>query len=186
VTVQKIQTIDLQSSGFAPDGNGLARHGGSGFGGALRRGELREGIHHALAIAYNRSGLNQRGPGGKPFVWPASQLDPTASAQLSATGNVYVGSLLAIPPDVDIAQLGFGKEGPAFELARVLQDYGAYVVESCDTQWMNFYSTDADLSAEKVVPMLERLARELQVVTNNTPATPGGGGKRRGTAAPGK
>jgi hypothetical protein len=137
-----------------------------------------------LAISFNRTELNQRAPSGKAFIWPATAIDPEASAQFGTTGNVFVGSLLAIPPDIDITQLDFGKTGPAVELARALQDYGAYVIESCDSQWMNFYISDGDFSAEQLRPILQRLGSKLQVVANNTLATPGGGGKAHRATVP--
>lgn len=184
IAVRRFVKVDVRGSGVAPDGAGLGEYGGAAMAGVVRRGELAAGVRHAIAIAFNRAALNRAGADGRPFVWPASAASPDASAKFSGRGNVFIGSLLAIPPGVDITKLGFGDSGPAFELARALQDYGAYVVANCEWQRMHFYISDNEAPKEALDFALERLASELRVVTNNTPQTPGGGGKPRREPAP--
>jgi hypothetical protein len=94
-----------------------------------------------------------------------------------------MGTLAAIPPGVDVAALGLSRTGLA--VARALQDYGGYVVDrtyGC----VCFY---AEPSAEGT-PALNDLRRDLaklrpllQVIANNTLATPGGGGNPRAPLA---
>ena len=102
-------------------------YGGSGIAGLIRQGELTHGIPHALAAAIDPKAHNRNGPGGKAFVWPASSADGDSSTAYGTTGNLFMGTLVAIPPSVDLGELGL--RGPEMEIARALQDYGAYVVE---------------------------------------------------------
>ena len=60
-----------------------------------------------------------------------------------------MGSLLAIPPDIDITQIGVGSSGPAFEIARALQDYGAYIV---DSTVVNFVFQVEPAAADEIPP----------------------------------
>ena len=39
------------------------------------------------------------------------------------------------PPEVEVAKLGVGSTGPAFEMARALQRYGLYVKDAFDGEW---------------------------------------------------
>lgn len=157
--------------GFLDDGSALTASGASALGGVLRSGELSHGLRHALALNIPRSAL------GGPAVWPAR---PGLNAP-RGSGNLALGSLLALPPDLDLATLGLGTSGPAYELARALQDYGAYVAD-CSLPGVRL------AVAGNVPPDLEqtliRLLPHLQVVTNHTPETPGGGGDPRRPAAP--
>lgn len=176
--------VDLRSSGFAPDGRGISEHGGSALGGILRHGEVATGVRHALAIALNRHSLNRHGPGGNAFVWPANGVEPNARKQFAERGNVFVGSLLAIPPAVKIETLGVGARGSfGYELAQAMQDYGVYVTGSCQWQSLHFFTAEAD-GPGNLEAILTRLFQELHVVTNNTLATPAGGGVPRGPRAP--
>jgi hypothetical protein len=98
---------------------------------------------------------------------------------------VPIGTLIAMPPSVDVAALGLTPGGAA--LARALQDFGAYCDDSSG-------SAAITLSAEGAAEGLPGLAqmrqdfpvlhRHLRPVTNNTAATPGGGGIPRAPAAP--
>ncbi len=99
-----------------------------------------------------------------------------------------MGSLLAIPRNVDIASLGLATV-PGMKLAWTLQNYGAYVVD--DTSW-NVHAFDGEVGVADEFrsvfgmgmaagdgPWYEdamRLFSALAVVDNNGPQSVGGGG----------
>lgn len=176
---------DLTGPGIYPEWHGARAYGGSALGGLIRKGELRTGIPHALAIAVRRSAMNRNGPGGRPYVWPASTADGEVGSGYSASGNLHMGSLLAIPPAVDLRSIGVGDSGPAYEIARALQDYGGYVVDSAD--WNLILYAEPAAAAELPEGPNEQLAkviRHLKLVSNNGPQSIGGGGTPRRAFAP--
>ena len=67
---------DLRGPGVYDGWHGVRAYGGSAIAGLIRRGELTDGIHHALAAAVYPKAHNSSGPNSQPFVWPASW--PTA------------------------------------------------------------------------------------------------------------
>src|SRR5262249_12278466 len=88
------------------------------FAGLIRKGEISRGrIPHALAIQAPPAMLTQAA------VWPAATFDRNSGY----SGTVPMGSLLAIPPDVDIESLGLSTNGRV--IAQAAQDYGVYVVD---------------------------------------------------------
>lgn len=191
-------TNSLRGAGIPPEQLGHTLSGMPLMAGVIREGELQRGIRHALAASVIHQGLSRSGTGGHPFVWPARHV-PMESRKLeamSAAGNIHFGTLLAIPPDVDIAQLGLGTNGPAFEIARALQDYGAYVTHSygrAPNDGQGWVQPHMQLFADGVPAQeLRQLARDvsklaghLRIVTNNTPQSIGGGGQPRRAPAPG-
>lgn len=166
-------STDLSGSGI--ETGGTRAYGGSALGGLIRTWEMDEGhIGHALAVALNGDQL-QSGP-----VWPAVTED--AVADETYRGLIPMGTLMAIPDSVDIESLFLTEEG--LVVARALQDYGAYVVDQSVA--MTFYA-EPDLPALTVARLrddLQRLRRELRVVANNSPDTPGGGGTPAAPAPP--
>ena len=112
-----------------------------------------------------------------------------------------MGALLALPPSINIEDLGLVTE-PAKILAQALQDYGAYVVD--DTAWdVNAFVTEwspegrfkdefqknwgFSFSTNDQTDWgkdLIKIFAQLHVVVNNTEATPGGGGNPRQPLAP--
>jgi ferric-dicitrate binding protein FerR (iron transport regulator) len=173
---------DLCGAGVPPAAGGQTFSGLPLVAGLIREGELERGIPHALAVAALHVGLSRRGPDGQPFVWPARHM-PIESKKiemLGAAGNVCYGTLLAISRDVDIAQLGVGNSGPAFEIARALQDYGAYVTHSypaapAQNDWVQphiqfFAELPEGTDFQKLAAEVSKLARHLKVVSNNLPA----------------
>lgn len=148
----------------------------SHLGGLLRPGELENGIRHALSARVSRDRL-AGGDFAKPLtVWPAAG-NPANGA---ASEKLCVGTLLAIPPDVDLRAV-VGDSVPAFELARAMQDYGVYVTGFTDAPFVlladNARLPEANAWLTSLVPL-------LQVVINSSPATPGGGGTPRRESAP--
>jgi len=171
-----IERVPLNGPGTTPNSIPAIPFGLSIFGGLLRAGELENGIPHALAARVNRGRLAGR-DFARPFtVWPA-----TGNAATGAdTETLCVGALLAIPPGVELGAI-VGDSGPAYELARAMQDYGVYVTGAGDAPFMLLADSaripEADAWLTKLVPL-------LQVVANNFPETPAGGGTPRRDSAP--
>ncbi|MCW8130182.1 MAG: FecR domain-containing protein [Planctomycetota bacterium] len=180
--------VDLRGCGVYSEPNGGRVFGGSALGGLIRKGELARGIPHALALSVTHKALNANAPGGKAFVWPACDTMSNPQGRYGSAGNVYMGTLLAIPPDVKLEDLGVGTSGPAYEAAKALQDYGAYVVETFTASRKSVFlfaesacapELPADFDAK-----LQKAIQALKVVTNNGPDAVGGGGTPRRPLAP--
>ncbi len=217
--VQRLPSGDLSTLGYlkndlrGPGGgfdyyHGTIAAGMSSLGGMIRKGELvngtaglRTGIRHALQGIVYPKGLNRNVPGGTPcvypnpcrsWVWPASSSDPPWG--YDTIGNVYMGSLLAIPPWVNIHNLGI-TDPQAFEVARALQDYGLYVVDTGGVPSNQIViridpQAETDLRDRKAFEKdLSIALSQLWVVANShasgrAPSTPGGGGQPRRQLAP--
>jgi hypothetical protein len=166
--------VPVQEEGFAQ--MGARAYGGSKFAGLIRVGEVEAGaIQHVLAVALDSSQL-ARGP-----VWPASMQDGNSRGTYS--GTIPMGTLLAIPPTVDINSLGLTLEG--LIVARALQDYGAYVT----TRGVGGFALYGEPSlpdsfAAAVRADMSKFIGVLRPVLNNTPDTPGGGGTPRAPLVP--
>lgn len=172
---QGIARTDLAGPGVAESASEVKPFGLSNLGGLLRSGELETGIRHALSCRVNRQRLGGRNDFQTPSTtWPATGGDTTSEDLLN------VGTLLAIPPDVDLAAK-FGTNGPACELARAMQDYGVYVTGFIDAPFVLL--TD-ESNYSRADEWLNQLVPLLQVVTNNTKVTPAGSGKPRREHAP--
>ena len=181
ITAAAVVRNDLTDEGVYHAWHGVRAYGGSAIAGLIRSGELTGGIRHALAIAVEQASLNRSAPGGRGWVWPASSCD--GHNAYSASGNLFMGSLLALPSTVDVHKLGLGPA--AIEVAIALQDYGAYITDCTGTN-LSLYAEPAAIAEVNLVGNGEvsHLVALLQVVTNNTPQTIGGGGTPRRPAAP--
>ncbi len=194
LTGRNIRRHDLRGSGVPPD---FASANGSGltpFAGSLTRAELTGPIRRVIGSVAPLEAIAAK-PDGPAHVWPAGWSpanNPALRAKLAPRGNVHLGSLLAIPPSVDLARLGVGTNGPAYEIARALQDYGLYVKDAFDGEWFTEWHqagsphliicADFDTPADLPPNFRAQLAlviRHLQVVVNNGPQTIGGGGQPR-------
>ncbi len=165
--------IDLYGPGISDQYIGACAYGGSCSAGLIRKGEMAKGIHHALRMSLTPTTMNWSAPGGKHQVWPASSAD--TNGNYPGTGNIYIGSLMAIPASVDISKIA--KPGTSlYNLAKALQDYGAYVT---DAGYENIYVDPAAEQDVQSVNYNNALAPYLQVVTNNGPGSVGGGGTPR-------
>ena len=186
-TASQTVVTDLSGSNVYTGYHGIRAGGMSVLGGLIRTDELANlDIEHALAVAVDRSGLNKM-VGGQAvgFVWPASWADGTSTpgANYGTTGNLHMGSLLAIPPSVNINNLGLSAQGLA--LAKAMQNYGAYIVETGSTNIAYYAEPAAASVAERGLgSQLAKLTPYLQVVTNNGPNSVGGGGTHLPAAPP--
>jgi len=171
--------------------HGNRAYGGTGLGGMIRVGEMKKGIRHALAISIPEQAMSKNSPNGKGWIWPATSRDDDVN--YGTSGNVYMGSLLAIPADADLSDVN----PELMNLAIALRDYGAYVVDrgaGIDPNgWLgnvNFYAEpgDSELRAlrESVWEAKEFgvLAAKLRVVVNSSQSSVGGGGKTKTCFAP--
>ena len=113
-------------------------------------------------------------------VWPARLQDSNAATAYK--GPIPMGTMMGIPPSVDLSKLGLSAEGMA--LGKALQDYGAHVLVRSSTvalfaepasDSVAVYRMRADWKA-KLFPL-------MRVVTNNTATNVAGGGTRRQPAA---
>lgn len=198
----KFANVDLYGPGIT------GAHGGSGLsaiGGSIRLGELRPGSTtgpaHALKVnVYAKEVLYKCTTRALCSRWPAVNSDSYAvgwygTANNNSNTNMKMGSLLAIPPSINIASLGLETK-PAMQLAWTLQNYGAYIVD--DTYAPGFdlnvedgpngsktaeFQKDWGFAMEQRVNNntpwvrdIQRLVKALSVVTNNTASTIGGGG----------
>lgn len=145
------------------------------FAGLIRNGELGSGlIPHALAVIAPQKLLLAKA------VWPATAFDRGAHY----SGTLPMGSLLAIPSWIDLDNLGLSPTGKTIAIAA--QNFGVYIVDSggdglgflAELNNLEISSTDA------LWQDLEIITSNLEVVTNNNPATPGGGGTPRAPFAP--
>lgn len=202
--------VDLEGDGLTIDGQ-LGGHGGSGLtgvGGTIRARELTgsEPIRHALALTMNmrKWGVPQGGGIVDGHRWPAMTADAHYSDRGYATGygtlpsdaegpraGVGMGSLLAIPPDVDLDALGF-ETAEGAKLAWTHQNYGAYVVDNSeDDGTHDIHSLNVEARAFAEFPGLEtssdsafgrdlaKIFTRLALVENNGPRSVGGGGTPR-------
>lgn len=172
----------LRGPGVFSTWHGVRAYGGSAIAGLIRKGELKSEIRHALAVAVASHAFNKNAPGGKPYVWPASSADNGWQSSYGSSGNLYMGSLLAIPPSVDLSKLGLSPAG--LRLGKALQDYGAYLTDSTGGNLAFYAEPAAAAEVGGLAADLGKLAALLKVVTNNTPSSRGGGGTPRRCPAP--
>jgi len=165
--------------GLRPGGSGL-----SGLGGTLTLSDLTQSgpIAHVLKIALDGY-LNYSSANGG-YRWPASNADTgfnqagSAAFYGGSNGEIQEGSLLALPPSINVSSFS----NPTVQkLAQALQDYGAYIVDDAgggNTPWSTFitnYNSSSTLLADASSSDLNTLIQDLEVVSNNTASTPGGG-----------
>ena len=189
----RIDRTDLRGPGIPPQHLAATSSGISQMAGSLRRHELTNHIPHVVGAVIPMQIL-ARHPGGTAHLWPATGSiadDPRLARHLAPTGNLHLGTLLAIPPSVDITQ-HTAPGTPARALARALQDYGLLIKDTFDgtgfVEWESAGRPHLVLCADDpwsggnpaaISRQIAPLVRELRIVTNHGPATPGGGGTPR-------
>jgi hypothetical protein len=150
----------------------------SGIGGLIRLWELKSlRIRHVLVFGLPSSRL-KHGP-----VWPSSKEDYWGFRDYG--GNVPIGTLIAIPPTVDVAALHLSRSGQA--LAQALQNYGAYCDDTAGTSNLVFYAEQIAEGSQELREMrdaIQVLHPYLRAVTNNAPRSRGGGGVPKVPVAP--
>jgi hypothetical protein len=147
----------------------------------------------------------------KGFRWPALAADaaaPTSYGSLRTTApqtECRMGALMAIPASISIASLGLESE-PGPILAQVLQDYGGYVVDdtgwdvyAIETEWgpngrfrdefkkswgIDFVVSMSQASSTAWGRDIAKIYKALNIVTNNSATSIGGGGTPRQALAP--
>ncbi|MCW3063941.1 MAG: hypothetical protein JWN32_1113 [Solirubrobacterales bacterium] len=125
ITAGAAARYDLAGSGVGGSallGVGPRASNISALGGLIRSYDLQSGaIAHALAMAIPPADM------AKGWVWPADGEDEGAVEQ-SYAGTIHMGQLVTIPTRVDLSLLGLSPVGTM--IAKALQRYGAYVVDS--------------------------------------------------------
>jgi hypothetical protein len=170
-------------------------HGGSGLsalGGAIRLGEFESGkIHHAMKVELWAAQYYYC----CVYHWPAITIDDYASTGYGGSNpNLGPGSLLALLPGFDLNQM---TTTPGRILAEAFKDYGAYVVD--DTAWNGWalgteqgpngavvdefaalygFSMSPAAGNPFMVDIIN-IFQSLQIVTNNSATSVGGGGVPR-------
>ncbi len=198
VHANAIVRADLRGSGIPPEYRAANGSGLTPLGGSIRRGELKTGIPHVVGAVVPLEAVTVKAD-GTAHVWPAgwSQAgDPGTAAKMAHAGNVHVGSLLAIPPGVDLAKF-LAPGSPAYEVARAMQDYGVLVKDTFDgtyfAEWQREGGPHLIICVEDLfngeaprdlARQLAPVIRELRVVANHGPNSIGGGGTPRRPAAP--
>ncbi|MBL6766258.1 MAG: hypothetical protein ISQ14_14980 [Verrucomicrobiae bacterium] len=130
----KVVKARLDGSGVPPDYRAPTLSGLSEYSGSLCAADFRGPIRRALGAVFDPSALAKR-PDGSLHVWPVDRPDELPAryaAEIRREGNIQMGTRLAIPPDVDIANIGVGDSGPAYEVAKALQVYGVYLKHPYD------------------------------------------------------
>jgi hypothetical protein len=170
--------IDAKGDGTG-EANGRRASMLPSFAGLIRTGEIGAGlIPHALAVIAPQRVLTTKA------VWPATAFDRGAAY----SGTIPMGSLLAIPPSVNVGTLGLSAVGKV--IATAAQNYGVYVVDT-GGDGLGFLSelgnpelSNDTISAQLLSEELTRIASKLQVASNNSVLSPGGGGTPRTSLAP--
>ncbi len=138
---------------------GTRAYGGSSVGGLIRQWELEQGVaRHALALALSLNFLSSG------YVAPATSEDQAGAE--SYTGSIPMGSLLVLPPA--LVPESMLEEPLAILIARALQEYGGYVIDSGGSDAMLFYAEpgfdDEDVARSskelsRIIPFLQLVER---------------------------
>jgi hypothetical protein len=152
---------------------GIRAAGMSLMGGVVQKADLDAGhIDHAVAMAISTT---QAGSSSTPYVWPATTADSFSG---SYSGSIPLGSLFAIPKDVDLTKIGITTaEGMA--LAKAYQNYGGYVTDTAGPNTLQLAYLEKGVSQTQVDNLfkdMNAIRSHIELVTNNTASTPAGGG----------
>ncbi|TNC16102.1 hypothetical protein FF100_02230 [Methylobacterium terricola] len=152
---------------------GIRAAGMSLMGGLVQKSDLDSlEIDHAVAMAISTT---QAGSAKSPYVWPATTADGFSG---SYSGSIPMGSLFAIPKDVDLTKIGIATpEGMA--LAKAYQNYGGYVTDTSGPNTLQLAYLEQGVKQSQVDNLFKDMGAiraHLELVTNNTAATPAGGG----------
>ena len=194
-------------------GSGLSSIGGTlRHGELIGAGAIRHALKLKLwANKYLSFDAASATPG---FRWPAIRADggagdpqsPNAYGQLepaksSPVRGLVMGSLLAIPPNVTFDSLEIPRSAKLYSVVKkifhALQDYGGYIDDNTgwDAHYLGAeYGVDEELQAvygeslegggAETLGAMNALYKALSLVSNNSPASVGGGGMPRAALAP--
>lgn len=159
-TARYIVKTDIRGEGMTA---GARASGISHLHGLIRKDELKNlDINHSLAIGIDNAQLKSVNSG--TGVWPARREDGDSAR--AYTGNIPMGSMLALPQGTALGGLGLSPEG--YALAEALQHYGGHVLVR--SSGVTLYAEPA--SDQTQVKALKndwaKLRPLLRVVTNNT------------------
>lgn len=130
-------------------------------------------IQHALQMAVDARGSCGMMLGQK-IVWPASSKDGFCSKAGNCTGPLSYGSLLAIPPGVNVTKLGLSE--PGARLAQALKEYGVYVVDNSQCPIMRADQYLNNSVRSKLITDMRKLYPLLRQIKNNVPGQIASGG----------
>lgn len=111
------------------------------------------------------------------FVWPAKHIDASCGGGYACDGPIPYGTLVALPPSVNINSLGLTPLG--LRLAAMLRDYGWYAVDNggrnmrTDQSVPTSVQTDMRNSFVKLWPLLRAVLNNESTATQ--PTCSGGG-----------
>lgn len=160
---------------------GIRAAGMSLMGGVVQKADLDAGhIDHAVAMAISTT---QAGSAKTPYVWPATSADGFSG---SYSGSIPLGSLFAIPKDVDLNAIGI-KTAEGMALAKAYQNYGGYVTDTAGPNTLQLAYLEKGVSqsqADNLFKDMGAIRSHLEMVTNNTASTPAGGGDHSAPSTP--
>ena len=187
IVANNVVLADLTGSGMPDEYNAPTSTGMSDYAGSLCADEFKGPIRRALGAVFHPSIL-ARTSNGDAHVWPATRT-PGGWALPPTGGNLHIGTLLAIPKDVDVATIGVGSSGPAYEIAKAFQNYGLYLKRplggSSTGPQLGMCGDLRSANLPRDFPsQLAKVAGYLKVVENNGPNSVGGGGTPGQPTAP--
>jgi hypothetical protein len=184
------------------------------LGGSIRNHELSPTsgpIRHAIKMNICGKKNLYYDAVNKGFRWPALAADAAAPTDYSkdrttpAVPDCRMGALMAIPAKVTIESLGLETQ-PAKMIAQALQDYGGYVVDdtgwdvfAIETEWgpngrfrdefkknwgFDFVVSMSQATSTPWGRDIVKIYKALNIVTNNSATSIGGGGTPRQELAP--
>jgi hypothetical protein len=184
------------------------------LGGSIRNHELSPTsgpIRHAIKMNICGKKNLYYDAVNKGFRWPALAADAAAPTDYSkdrttpAVPDCRMGALMAIPAKVTIESLGLETQ-PAKMIAQALQDYGGYVVDdtgwdvfAIETEWgpngrfrdefkknwgFDFVVSMSQATSTQWGRDIVKIYKALNIVTNNSATSIGGGGTPRQELAP--
>lgn len=140
------------------------------YAGKIRQSEIAASkIPHAMCVTVPPSMLCDE------YVWPAYAFDRSNKY----SGTTPMGSLLALPSDLDISKLGLTTEqGRA--IAKAAQDYGCYVTDTGGDNGITFQAElGANVDNDTMHDDLTKIICNLKRISNNSSDNRGGGGTLR-------
>lgn len=183
ITANQVVVADLTGSGMPDEYDAPTATGFSDYAGSLCAADFNGPIRRALGAVFHPSVLAANSD-GSAHSWPASKTPSDYQARFGAfrqAGNLRIGTLLAIPPSVNVAEIGVGSSGPAYELAKAFQNYGLYLKKPLAGSGNGpMLGMCGDMRGAILPPDFDQqlaiVAGHLKVVANNGPESVGGGG----------